>query len=228
MSQTATLLLRLEGPMQSWGYRSRFKNRDTGTEPTKSGVIGLLCCALGRDRSESIADLAALKMHVRVDLAGRLMTDFHTAGGGVFRGSDEYFAPTSSGSKGKNPIILEKQYLADASFVVALEGDSKLINDLAEAVQDPYWPLNLGRKSCPPTLPVYVGVSLEPAVQALPQVPLSNPRTEANPRLRYVWESSVPDDHTESRNDVPVSWENRLDRQYAARFVKSELGEPQA
>ena len=225
MSQTATLLLRLEGPMQSWGYRSRFKNRDTGTEPTKSGVIGLLCCALGRDRSESVADLAALRMHVRVDLAGRLMTDFHTAGGGVFRGSEEYFAPTSSGTKGKNPIILEKQYLADASFVVALEGDSKLIADLAAAVQDPFWPLNLGRKSCPPTLPVFVAVTSEPAIQALRQVPAPYERKKADTRTRYVWESSVPDDETESRNDVPVSWANRLDRQFAARFVKSELGE---
>ena len=39
----STLLLRLAGPMQSWGVQSRFSVRDTGLEPSKSGVIGLLC-----------------------------------------------------------------------------------------------------------------------------------------------------------------------------------------
>ncbi|MCZ9342329.1 CRISPR-associated protein Cas5, partial [Streptomyces sp. TRM76130] len=27
--------------MQSWGTRSQFTSRDTATEPTKSGVVGL-------------------------------------------------------------------------------------------------------------------------------------------------------------------------------------------
>src|SRR5205814_6367260 len=39
--------LRLEGPLQSWGSRARWDVRDTEPEPTKSGVIGLLGCALG-------------------------------------------------------------------------------------------------------------------------------------------------------------------------------------
>ena len=41
------LFLRLEGPLQSWGIRSRWDVRETQPEPTKSGVIGLLGCALG-------------------------------------------------------------------------------------------------------------------------------------------------------------------------------------
>ena len=51
-----TLLLRLAGPMQSWGTQSRFTIRDTGYEPSKSGVIGLLCAALGKPRDESHPD----------------------------------------------------------------------------------------------------------------------------------------------------------------------------
>ena len=58
----ATLLLRLQGPMQSWGTTSRFDERDTQLEPSKSGVLGLLCAALGRNRSEPVQDLAALRM----------------------------------------------------------------------------------------------------------------------------------------------------------------------
>ena len=47
--------------MQSWGVQSHFPERDSGREPSKSGVIGLLCAALGRPRTVSIADLAALR-----------------------------------------------------------------------------------------------------------------------------------------------------------------------
>ena len=43
-----TLFLRLEGPLQSWGERGHWAVRDTAPEPTKSGVVGLLGCALGR------------------------------------------------------------------------------------------------------------------------------------------------------------------------------------
>jgi len=70
--------------MQSWGVQSRFGVRDTGLEPSKSGVVGLLCAALGRARHEPIADLAALKMGVRVDCEGRLLRDYHTAGMGGY------------------------------------------------------------------------------------------------------------------------------------------------
>ena len=71
-----TLLLRLAGPMQSWGISSRFSIRDTGMEPSKSGVIGLVCAALGKPRDESTTDdaefrqLTQLKMAVRVDRQG--------------------------------------------------------------------------------------------------------------------------------------------------------------
>ena len=45
-----TLLLRFIGPMQSWGTTSRFDQRDTGKEPSKSGVVGLLAAAMGRSQ----------------------------------------------------------------------------------------------------------------------------------------------------------------------------------
>ena len=48
------LLMRLAGPMQSWGTQSRFLHRDTGREPSKSGVIGVLCAALGRPRDAAL------------------------------------------------------------------------------------------------------------------------------------------------------------------------------
>jgi CRISPR system Cascade subunit CasD len=81
------VLLRLEGPMQSWGNRARGANnahRTTHTRPTKSGVIGMVANALGRDFSDDIDDLAMMKFGVRADVLGRLEVDYHTTGAGAF------------------------------------------------------------------------------------------------------------------------------------------------
>ncbi|MBM4284862.1 MAG: type I-E CRISPR-associated protein Cas5/CasD [Deltaproteobacteria bacterium] len=93
----STLFLRLAGPMQSWGIQSRFTIRDTGLEPSKSGVVGLLAAALGRRGHEPVADLAALKMGVRVEREGLLKMDYHTAGGAHRRG-DKYGVALADGS----------------------------------------------------------------------------------------------------------------------------------
>ena len=41
------LVLRLEGPLQSWGENAKWDFRDSSTMPTKSGIVGLLGCAMG-------------------------------------------------------------------------------------------------------------------------------------------------------------------------------------
>ena len=78
-----TLLLRLTGPMQSWGTASRFSERDTGPEPSKSGVLGLLCAALGVDRADwdRLNPLTFLRMGVRHDRPGIPRYDYQTAAG---------------------------------------------------------------------------------------------------------------------------------------------------
>ena len=51
------LLLRLAGPLQAWGAKSRFTVRATELAPTKSGVIGMLAAAVGRTRTAPIQEL---------------------------------------------------------------------------------------------------------------------------------------------------------------------------
>jgi CRISPR system Cascade subunit CasD len=71
--------------MQSWGLRARGPNRahrHTHVRPSKSGVIGLVANALGRDFNDSVADLARLQFGVRVDRRGSVEFDYHTAGSG--------------------------------------------------------------------------------------------------------------------------------------------------
>jgi CRISPR system Cascade subunit CasD len=143
-----TLLLRLVGPMQSWGVQSRFSVRDTGLEPSKSGVLGLVCAAMGINRQddESLATLTGLRMGVRVDREGRLSRDYHTAlkvlkaGGGI-----------------KETEPSSRYYLADAAFLVGLEGeDLALLEKIQAALAKPIWPLFLGRKAFIPGLPIYL------------------------------------------------------------------------
>src|SRR3990172_10605232 len=79
----SVLLLRLESPMQSWGTRSRWDVRDTGLEPTKSGVIGLIGCAIGLARHDPELEKLdrALLFGVRIDCPGVVSTDYHTVTG---------------------------------------------------------------------------------------------------------------------------------------------------
>ncbi|WP_053122573.1 CRISPR-associated protein Cas5 [Mycolicibacterium conceptionense] len=81
-AQQWTVLLRLSGLMQSWALEARGARRSTHTRPTKSGVIGLIANALGRDFTDSIDDLAALRFGTRVDAPGHIEIDYHTTGGG--------------------------------------------------------------------------------------------------------------------------------------------------
>lgn len=143
-----TLLLRLAGPMQSWGTTSRFDERDSQLEPSKSGVLGLVCAALGRDRTEPVDDLARLRMGVRVDREGLLMRDYQTATGVV----------TAAGKVDpRRTVVSPRYYLADAAFLVGLEGeDRSLLAGMDSALRDPVWPLALGRKAFPPALPVWI------------------------------------------------------------------------
>ena len=88
------LLLWLEAPLQSWGYDSKFGRRDSLDFPTKSGVLGLLCCARGAggEQTEWLRRWADRDMQVEAyvpaDRHGKavprlpLMRDFHMVGSG--------------------------------------------------------------------------------------------------------------------------------------------------
>jgi len=212
------LLLRLVGPMQSWGVQSRFPVRDTGLEPSKSGVVGLLCAALGRRRDEPVADLAALRMGVRVDQEGVVERDYHTAGKGGFL--------RARGAKEEEQVIpSNRYYLADARFLVGLEGeDLDLLARLHEALRDPVWPLYLGRKAFVPGEPVWLEDGLRPGedlLTALRTYPwLGGDRGKYPKRVRLVVEDP---EGPEVRPDQPLSF---AERRFAPRRVRTEFISP--
>lgn len=154
-----TLLLRLAGPMQSWGTSSRFQLRRTDAYPSKSGVLGMLLCAMGIRREDSpkaLERLTPLRMGVRVDLGGTLDWDYHTAGAKIgIRSADGKIKKTASTGEYET-LLSRRQYLYDASFLVALHGDPETICACARALDDPVWPIFLGRKCCIPAEPVFL------------------------------------------------------------------------
>ena len=233
-----TLLLRLVGPIQSWGTSSRFDQRDTGKEPSKSGVVGLLAAAMGIDR-ENWADLeplAHLSMGVRHDRPGVPKYDYQTVG----QGTEEVV--TSDGkveirsrmilANGKYPsgdhlgegVQSYRHYLADAAFLVGLEyEDRTLLKRAHAALRDPVWPLALGRKSYVPSEPIWIenGLQDAPLRDALARWPwIASPRKweELPERLLISFESE--DGSGVLRMDQPLS--SFAERRFGARFVRSD------
>lgn len=200
-----TLLLRLAGPLQAWGVRSRYTRRDTAREPTKSGVIGMLAAARGHRRTDPLPDdLLGLRFGVRVEQPGTIMRDFQTA-----RRLDGSSLPLS-----------QRLYLADAVFLAALEGDRELLLGLSEHLQRPRYPLFLGRRSCPPAGPVVLPQPLVEAdyVAALHSHPWTASRSHAEPQPRTVTLEVVRDARSgevfqpgrprpDIQRDVPVSFD---------------------
>jgi len=209
------LLLRLAGPMQSWGVQSRFTVRDTGLEPSKSAVVGLLCAALGRSRSGPVDDLADLCMAVRVDQEGVMLRDFHTAGkGGILKASGDI--------ERKNVVVSTRYYLADARFLVGLEGDDlSWLSQLHNALRDPVWPLYLGRKAFPPGEPAWLHDGLRRKA-SLDEVLQVYPWLGHDPAKRPDQVRRICDDPAgpEVRPDRPLSF---AERRFAPRRVRTDF-----
>lgn len=206
-----TLLLRLQAPMQSWGISSQFTNRDTAREPSKSGVIGLICAALGRPRNADLSDLVQLHMGVRVDREGILEKDYHIA--------QDVFQASGSGTKDSEPS--ERFYLADAVFLVGLEGERELLHEIHQALKSPHWTLYLGRKSFPPSKPVWLRKGLQEGtlIDALKSFPSLVP--EPTIKMRLVLES---DSGEFARTDVPINFSER--RFSSRRIHMSQIESP--
>ena len=214
----SVLLMKLAGPMQSWGHESRYTQRDTGSEPTKSGVLGLLAAAQGRRRTDPIEDLVELRFGVRADQPGRVLEDFQTA---------------HSMTTGKALPLTSRRYLADAVFVAGVEGEREFLEQLLVALKSPEYALFLGRRAFTPSAPIGIGIVDGPLRSVLAEHPWEASdwfkkrqigQYQAQTTLdARAWESGSaegPELVREDRvQDVPVSWDMNH-REYAWRPVK--------
>jgi CRISPR system Cascade subunit CasD len=208
-------VLRLAGPLQSWGASSRFVRRTTEPQPTRSGVLGLLAAAMGRRRTDPIEDLVGLALGVRVDQPGELVRDFQTA-------------RTLDGTH--SMPLSYRYYLADAVFLAVVEGEASLVEAVVGALRRPQFPLYLGRRSCPPVGPVLadvVGTSVWETLSTYPwQASAAVRRRHSGPvvvRDVALDRDCAPDDVRRGGDEVvvrdePISFDPEL-RQYGWRAV---------
>ncbi|MFE0422316.1 type I-E CRISPR-associated protein Cas5/CasD, partial [Streptomyces sp. NPDC058953] len=171
----AVLLIRLAGPLQSWGVRSAFNRRETSPEPTKSGVVGLLAAAAGVAREDPLGELPELRLGIRVDQPGTLLRDYHTVGDYRGRPLPQSGVTAKGTQKPTSPVkhthVTTRYYLQDAVFLAAVAGPRALLSALDLALRAPAFPLALGRRSCPPTQPVSLGLRETGLEEALTEQP---------------------------------------------------------
>lgn len=126
-----TITIRLTSPLQSYGNEASFAQRTSYNFPSKSAVIGMIAAALGYHRQDHrISTLAALSFACRLDQPGKMLTDFQTV----------------EWKKGKRKITY-RNYLQDASFIVAIGGQNRTIDEIKLALRKPHFQLYLGRRA---------------------------------------------------------------------------------
>ena len=192
-----TILLKLAGPLQSWGTRSHFEIRHTDPHPSKSAIIGILAAATGcrRDDKAGIQKLNELHYAVRVDQAGRIIEDYHTA--------HKYkYTPEE---------VLDRTY----------------IEEIVQALEKPYFQLFAGRRSCPLTADSYLGCLSDDTLSALKKTPWQaadwykktlSPDQNKMVRLRVYSDADLlPEEKTSRlRRDLAISFSGKS-RQYEYR-----------
>ncbi len=207
MSDAAYLALLFDGPLQSWGIASRFQRRTTGLHPSKSGVIGLLCAAMGLAKGSAeekllLPQLAAMKM-TSITIPRRMraideplpvlrLQDFHTVQG--TRRASGKIDPEAT-------VITRREYLLDARFGVILKGPKQLLEPAESKLHDPVWGVWLGRKNCIPAEPIGRGLF---ATEAEALRALIGDRSIEE--FTSVTETRMFSDGTDSLNDQPLTF----------------------
>ena len=179
-----------------------------------------LCGAFERAVPRSAQGYAAPSKEALAQYAQQMYSSFAEAPAQSFTvGSGlEELAPaqTAKTQDEKTSYVTYRHYLQDAVFLAGIESeDAALLQQLQQALLHPVFPLYLGRRCCPPTLPLCLGVrpgSLQEVLQAEP--PLCPGR-----QSRILLDADPLEPGTAPQRDVPVSFDPHH-RQYGYRSVR--------
>ncbi len=215
-----TILLKLAGPMQSYGTNSSFETRHTDYYPSKSSVVGMLAAANGCRRDELQTDLnlkqwQTLQFAVRIDQKGQLHSDYHTA---------HKYKPNGLLER---TYVTRRYYLEDYVFIVALtHPDSAVINNLEIALRSPYFQPFMGRRSLPVPADFLLGTTDSDALSSLREYPWQAKawyarrlyREKATVSLEvYADAGLLPDSRKHMRRDRVITF-SQTGRKFAYRY----------
>ncbi|WP_075187556.1 type I-E CRISPR-associated protein Cas5/CasD [Teredinibacter haidensis] len=198
------LVFRLYGPMASWGQAAVGGDRPTGLQPTRSAVLGILGAALGikRDQEQQLTNLQnSVLVAVKQCVPSSLMRDYHTTQVPSHSNKVVHRTRKSELSEYKlNTILSSRDYRCDGLWIIALASTTLpayTLDQLRSALLEPVYALSLGRKSCPPALPLAPRLvqcdSLKSALDTdFPTITRSQKEDSlwlgGNSRVTYYWE----------------------------------------
>lgn len=197
----AKIVLKLAGPLQSWGGHSHYNHRDTNLMPTKSGILGMLAAALGYRRNDDklLNTLRKINMGVRVDQPGNLLTDLQ-----ITRAYKPYV-------KKKHSFVTHRDYLEDAVFMVALEcEDNDFMYKIYDALKHPYFALSLGRRSAPVNVDFLLPFNIQPKDNLV------------NFLINYKWQAANFYKNKHSNDSLDVYVDNKLLKNNNPIFIKDD------
>lgn len=208
-----TVLLKLSGPMQSWGTSSHFVTRNTEYYPSKSAIIGIIAASFGyrRDEDEKINKLNDLDFAVRIDQVGVLRKDFHIASNyiDIWNNTD--------------PYLTYRYYLEDSVFIVALSSeDEKWMDEIIYALKHPYFQQFMGRRSCPVPANFVLQENELGAIDALKNLEWQASKKYQRRNKEYIADiyadkELLDDEPYSTRNDRVVSFSQK-ERKFSPRF----------
>jgi CRISPR system Cascade subunit CasD len=234
------LIFRLYGPMCSWGDIAVGEVRPSTLHPAKSAVLGLIAAALGLKRPDTVHDdtqRSALEathhtlvqgygFAVRVDAPGMPLVDYHTTqvpSSGTGRNRRQFATRRDElltvPRAELNTILSCRDYRVDALYTVGLwtrPGAPYSLAELVARLHEPVFALYLGRRSCPPALPLAAQVvAADNILDAMAHAALPLPDdlarclVQPHPALDLYWDedgdAGLPVQHTFTRRDTVYS-----------------------
>lgn len=206
------LILRLAGPMISFGGPIVDNRGVIQEHPTLSMLAGLIGNALGYrhgefEKLQSLQD--RIRFAARCDKPGERFEDYQTVDlgqdfmqktGWTTRGERE--DRRGGEDKRKGTHLRFREYLADSAFTVALSlipGSPKPdLDEVKRALERPERPLFLGRKTCLPSTRLMAGrMEAETVLDALRRWPAQ--AGDAEGRTREAWWPADLGDQREAR-----------------------------
>lgn len=173
---TKVIALNISSPLQSWASYSVVKTRvDTDRKPSKRAIRGLLSAAFGIARDKTQPEIIK-NASIRIETVsqGRVIKDYHTTSSqdadrrGAKPHDENYYLKLGRiFARGKqSPLklaqlqqVIERTYLADAQFIVLIEGRThEETEEIYSSIVNPKWDLYFGRKAFSPTFPFILGL----------------------------------------------------------------------